>query len=545
MTINLHFLDDKQKRVKVNLGVTKFQVSTDVNVSRGTGRSIAEYVVGRLKDFNLVPATLRGFDISEYCYVVTTDNASAEVNASIEHLKCRSQTCSAHTLALVLKGALAPNGTKSKVMLLLDRLAELAKAHKIGKGKAHLLNAQMQHAEPVQRPLHLLSRCATRWVDAYRLFERAFLLRTWLDAAFLLASKPAFSEEEWTILIQATAVLRMFKEVTIALQSTELCNGAHLVLIYKLALHLKNPSMFSFHPADFTPSPEQLNSMSERRSEARFDLWAKELTSGNPNDLHDDVRKLISDAWAQLQGRCLLLPHGKRQFNSVTAMMCLFFEPSTKWLIFNLDHDSLIFSKEQKMEAKTELLRLMRMFPRAEQEEDPQPPPQSRSFLDFGGDPLLAQPSSMRSDLLPATLGPARRVVDDALDELRRWEIDTQFVSQSMTEVWFGKACGSIYPMMAAVFIFLIAPEHCTATCERDFSVLAQQLTPLRKGQMSMQTVERKMFLLLNKGLWHPLPERAEEQMVKDLFARFCAEVPSSSVDDDEYITYDDDDEFV
>ena len=62
---------------------------------------------------------------------------------------------------------------------------------------------------------------------------------------------------------------------------------------------------------------------------------------------------------------------------------------------------------------------------------------------------------------------------------------------------------------------------------------------------MSMQTVERKMFLLLNKGLWHPLPERAEEQMVKDLFARFCAEVPSSSVDDDEYITYDDDDEFV
>jgi hypothetical protein len=80
------------------------------------------------------------------------------------------------------------------------------------------------------------------------------------------------------------------------------------------------------------------------------------------------------------------------------------------------------------------------------------------------------------------------------------------------------------------VFPFLFTPEHCTAECECDFSVLARLQTPLRKGPMHMQTVERKMFLMLNLGHWHPLPMRVDEALVKEMFERFRAEVPDMLV---------------
>ena len=35
-----------------------------------------------------------------------------------------------------------------------------------------------------------------------------------------------------------------------------------------------------------------------------------------------------------------------------------------------------------------------------------------------------------------------------------------------------------------------------------------------------MKSVERKMLLMLNKDLWHPLPERAKEPAVQELMAR-------------------------
>jgi hypothetical protein len=120
-----------------------------------------------------------------------------------------------------------------------------------------------------------------------------------------------------------------------------------------------------------------------------------------------------------------------------------------------------------------------------------------------------------------------------------RFEAVLRFVPDA--KIWLSKAAITAYPLMGQVFPFLFTPEHCTAECERDFSVLARLQTPLRKGPMRMKTVERKMFLMLNEGHWHPLPLRADEALVKEMFERFRAEVPNvlvcdSDSDDDDFV---------
>jgi len=64
--------------------------------------------------------------------------------------------------------------------------------------------------------------------------------------------------------------------------------------------------------------------------------------------------------------------------------------------------------------------------------------------------------------------------------------------------------------LLQALYVnHLSSIEHSNVVCETDFSPLARMLSPLRKGRFKMAAVQRKMMLLLNKGLWHPLPERA------------------------------------
>ena len=73
--------------------------------------------------------------------------------------------------------------------------------------------------------------------------------------------------------------------------------------------------------------------------------------------------------------------------------------------------------------------------------------------------------------------------------------------------------------MRTLMFKHLSTIEHSNVLCETDFSPLALLLSPLRRS-MKMKTVERKMWLMLNKDLWHPLPDRAEERVVKELMEK-------------------------
>ncbi len=62
----MHFLNRLGVRIKINLGVLKFQLSNDKDVSAGTGKNIAEFIIRRLKFFKLVPENLVGLNVSKY-----------------------------------------------------------------------------------------------------------------------------------------------------------------------------------------------------------------------------------------------------------------------------------------------------------------------------------------------------------------------------------------------------------------------------------------------------------------------------------------------
>ena len=59
-----------------------------------------------------------------------------------------------------------------------------------------------------------------------------------------------------------------------------------------------------------------------------------------------------------------------------------------------------------------------------------------------------------------------------------------------------------------------------------------------------MHTAERKMMLLLNPGLWHPIPHRTEEELVKRLMEQCKLAAEAAAVEDewhDEDVDSDDD----
>lgn len=193
---------------------------------------------------------------------------------------------------------------------------------------------------------------------------------------------------------------------------------------------------------------------------------------------------------------------------------------------------ALIFTKKQRMDAKAELLRMLHLMPTPDSHatvpEAPAAAKSARSFLDFGDDPLLAPPQPTAS-ALPArgvAPGPQHRAaldapVSDAQAELRKWTADERFRGMTMQAVWLSekgdtaKILRTEYPIMRAFFSNHVCfIEHSNAGSERDFSPLARLLSPLRKGKMKMHTAERKMMLLLNADLWHPLPHRMEEELV-------------------------------
>ncbi len=82
------------------------------------------------------------------------------------------------------------------------------------------------------------------------------------------------------------------------------------------------------------------------------------------------------------------------------------------------------------------------------------------------------------------------------MEELRRWQLDTQFDGLKMQDVWFSDAAKTAYPILAWLFPYIASLEHCTAECEREFSVLARMLTqPLRRGRMVSTDALRRMPL--------------------------------------------------
>ncbi len=63
------------------------------------------------------------------------------------------------------------------------------------------------------------------------------------------------------------------------------------------------------------------------------------------------------------------------------------------------------------------------------------------------------------------------------------------------------------FPILRRLFLSVCSVRPDNAELERHFSALSLLLSPTRRGRMKWQTIERKIFLVLNKHHWRPLPD--------------------------------------
>jgi hypothetical protein len=122
------------------------------------------------------------------------------------------------------------------------------------------------------------------------------------------------------------------------------------------------------------------------------------------------------------------------------------------------------------------------------------------------------------------------------VEELKRWALDERWKGMDPMAFWSAVSLSlpdstttkprELYPTLYVLFwTYFIVVEPSNAVAERDFSALALLLSPLRKGRMRMKTVERKLWLMLNKGFWHPLGVRQSEKAVVEMMAKVHLEI--------------------
>jgi hypothetical protein len=92
------------------------------------------------------------------------------------------------------------------------------------------------------------------------------------------------------------------------------------------------------------------------------------------------------------------------------------------------------------------------------------------------------------------------------LNEFKRWKA-YPLQDISMSAFWSSAVAKSEFPIIRRMFLSICSTRPGNAELERNFSALGLLLSPQRRGRMSWRTVERKMFLVLNKHHWRPLPD--------------------------------------
>lgn len=76
-----------------------------------------------------------------------------------------------------------------------------------------------------------------------------------------------------------------------------------------------------------------------------------------------------------------------------------------------------------------------------------------------------------------------------------------------MYAFWSSAVAISEFPILRRMFLSIGSTRPDNAEQERIFSALGLLLSLQHRGRMSWRTVERKLFLVLNKHHWRPLPD--------------------------------------
>lgn len=213
--ITFHFIDEHFGLKSVLLGCHEFSENhTSLNLS------------------NKIDMTLKEWTLQDKTIFAVSDNASNIIKRALSILQLKHFGCFAHTLNLILQGALVlESNLLEKIKMIVTHFRKSTSANK------KLSNYQISIGAKV--PKKLLQDVSTRWNSTLYMIERMIELESSICGTLGLLDNPpeGLTVDEWKIIKEISIVLRPFEEATKAVSGDKYMT-ASIVLV--LAQGLKN-----------------------------------------------------------------------------------------------------------------------------------------------------------------------------------------------------------------------------------------------------------------------------------------------------------------
>ncbi|KAL4153704.1 hypothetical protein QTP88_001537 [Uroleucon formosanum] len=208
ITITFHFIDTNFSLKSVLLGCHEFSESH-------TGLNLSNKIKLTLEEWNLE---------KKICFAVS-DNANNIQNA-LSNLKIKHFGCFAHTLNLIVQGALKiESNLIEKIKTIVAHFRKSTSANK------KLNNYQISNG--AKEPKKLLQDVSTRWNSTLYMIERMVELENSIRGTLGLLDNPpeGLNAEEWKVTRELCIVLRPFEEATRAVSGGKYMTASMVIIL--------------------------------------------------------------------------------------------------------------------------------------------------------------------------------------------------------------------------------------------------------------------------------------------------------------------------
>ncbi|KAL4121559.1 hypothetical protein QTP88_014050 [Uroleucon formosanum] len=208
IAITFHFIDNNFLLKSVLLSCHEFSDSH-------TSQNLSQKIKSIIQEWNLENKII--FAVS--------DNAS-NIQLALKILQIKHFGCFAHTLNLIVQGALALESD------LLDKIKTIVTFFR----KSTSANKKFQiyqTSNGVKVPIKLLQDVSTRWNSSLYMLDRFVVLEDciWGTLGLLDNSPPGLTSSEWKIIKELVLVLRPFEEATKAVSGNNYITASMVIII--------------------------------------------------------------------------------------------------------------------------------------------------------------------------------------------------------------------------------------------------------------------------------------------------------------------------
>jgi len=200
--MTVHFIDDEWKP-------KSYTLSTQLMIERHTAGNLSDAMVKIFKKW----------EISEKILAVVTDNAANVLNAVRDTIEIQEQdglTCAAHTLQLVVNGALA----SQEIQEICEKAGKLVGHFRHSNIATTAL--QSKQAQLNMKPLKLIQSVRTRWNSTFEMLEKLIANRLPISnvladrnvTTFTMARKLEITEIQWAHMEELVNLLRPLQMAT-------------------------------------------------------------------------------------------------------------------------------------------------------------------------------------------------------------------------------------------------------------------------------------------------------------------------------------------